>query len=73
MLQLHRRGRLIYACRGRLSTCEGGLSGNFFRAAEEDEAARRIRFASGLVGRQARRVGAGLITRRDLKGAAAST
>ena len=33
--------------------------------AEEDEAARRIRFASGL-GRQARRVGAGLITRRDI-------
>ena len=36
----------------------------FSDAAEEDEAARRIRFASGL-GRQARRVGAGLITRRD--------
>ena len=43
----------------------GGVSGDFFDPAEEDEAARRIRFASGL-GRQARRVGAGLITRRDI-------
>lgn len=45
----------------------------FFDPAEEDEAARRIRFASGLVWRQARRVGASLITGHDLKGAAEST
>jgi hypothetical protein len=68
-----RRGGFIYACRGRLSTCEGDLSGNFFRAAEEDEAARRVRSANRLVWRQARRVGASLITGHDLKGAAEST